>query len=191
LLASKYFSQARDAVLAPGWQKRYTRAIDPKNPEVKTLAERIVRGVPNEDKQQLITRVFGWVTREIEYRSDPGQKWKGGDYVKPPLQTIHSRAGDCDDSSVLLASLLEALGFNTYLIFLPRHVFVLVEMEPFIPSTKLGRPFGHINGRPVFALESTRSNPIFGPPSSVHKATSAEIKIYESSTSRLMQLDSN
>ena len=179
----------KDPTRPADWLAPYAKAVDSRSPEVKTHAERIVRGVNNENKQELVLRLFGWVTRNVEYRSDPRAVFGPGDYIKPPMQTIGSRAGDCDDTSVLLASLLESVGFRTYLIFTPGHVLVLVALEPGTPHDRLGRPYGFIHGRPVFALESTRTGPELGAPPELVHAKPEEIDIRESVTARVARLD--
>jgi transglutaminase-like putative cysteine protease len=62
------------------------------------------------------------VTDEVAYRSDP----RGGpDYVKSPQQTLDAAAGDCEDKSILLISLLETLGHHTYMVFGYKHAYAL------------------------------------------------------------------
>ncbi len=46
------------------------------------------------------------------------------DYLQFPVQTLAYRAGDCDDLSVLYASLLESVGIPTALITIPGHIYV-------------------------------------------------------------------
>jgi len=48
------------------------------------------------------------------------------DTVHYPRETLAKRAGDCDDTTVLLASLLESVGVPTCLIDVPGHLFLLV-----------------------------------------------------------------
>ena len=46
------------------------------------------------------------------------------DYPKYPTETLFEGRGDCEDTSYLLYSLLEALGHDVILIFIPKHVMV-------------------------------------------------------------------
>ncbi len=46
------------------------------------------------------------------------------DFLQFPSQTLNYRAGDCDDLSVLYASLLESVGIETALVTTPGHIFV-------------------------------------------------------------------
>lgn len=46
------------------------------------------------------------------------------DYLQFPAQTLDYRSGDCDDISILYASLLEASGVESAFITVPGHIFV-------------------------------------------------------------------
>jgi len=63
-----------------------------------------------------------FVQQNITYAKDPYNN--GWDYPKYPIETLVEKKGDCEDSAVLLASLLNAFGFDVVLIGLPRHVAV-------------------------------------------------------------------
>lgn len=47
-----------------------------------------------------------------------------------PVETLYLHRGDCEDTSVLLASILEAMGFATVLLDYPGHMAVGVELDP-------------------------------------------------------------
>ena len=46
------------------------------------------------------------------------------DYLQFPAQTLETRAGDCDDLSILYASLLESAGIESAFITVPGHIYV-------------------------------------------------------------------
>lgn len=67
----------------------------------------------------------------IEYVVDPNSAYqslsrddRAVDYLRFPVETMVGRAGDCDDLSVLYATLLEAVGVSTAFITTPGHIFV-------------------------------------------------------------------
>jgi Tfp pilus assembly protein PilF len=67
----------------------------------------------------------------INYVSDP---WKSSendilDQIQYPRETLASRTGDCDDSSVLLCAALENIGIRTKLIGTNDHVFMMFDTE--------------------------------------------------------------
>ncbi|NKB72729.1 MAG: hypothetical protein GKR89_37130 [Candidatus Latescibacteria bacterium] len=49
------------------------------------------------------------------------------DHIQYPAQLLHSKAGDCDDLTVLYASLLENAGVATALVDYPGHIFLLFD----------------------------------------------------------------
>ncbi len=65
----------------------------------------------------------------INYVSDPWTVAEGDvlDEIQYPRQTLAKKAGDCDDSSVLLAACLENLGIRTALIGTADHVFIMFD----------------------------------------------------------------
>ena len=70
----------------------------------------------------------------MAYVEDPRSPFStvaGGaaDTVRFPRATLAARAGDCDDTSALLASCLEAVGVKTAILGLPGHVLVAFDAE--------------------------------------------------------------
>jgi hypothetical protein len=65
----------------------------------------------------------------INYVSDPWTVADGDvlDEIQYPRQTLAKKAGDCDDSSVLLAACLENLGIRTALVGTSDHVFIIFD----------------------------------------------------------------
>jgi tetratricopeptide (TPR) repeat protein len=65
------------------------------------------------------------------------------DTVQLPRVTLFNRAGDCDDTTALLASLLEAIGVRTAILTTPGHIFIAFDTgEPaesarFLSNSKL------------------------------------------------------
>ena len=65
-------------------------------------------------------------TLGIQYRPDPKTPFRAAriDNIQLPAETLARGTGDCDDLSVLTASLLEALGVRTLLVATPEHILV-------------------------------------------------------------------
>lgn len=83
------------------------------------------------------TKVFGIyneVSNRIYYVSDP----RKDEYVAKPMETWDAMGGDCDDFSILLASLYEAVGLDASIVevYNPEygHVFVILHIEQNIDS---------------------------------------------------------
>ncbi|MSP64004.1 MAG: hypothetical protein EXR24_00845 [Ignavibacteria bacterium] len=66
---------------------------------------------------------------QINYVVDPWRVAEGDvlDDIQFPRETLANKAGDCDDSSVLLASCLENIGIRTFLIGTSDHVFIMFD----------------------------------------------------------------
>ena len=60
-----------------------------------------------------------YIKENFKYVSDPS----GFDYFAPPTESIALMAGDCDDYSILMASVIKAIGGNVRIIWAPRHVY--------------------------------------------------------------------
>ncbi|MHB1048979.1 MAG: hypothetical protein ACYC09_02780 [Bacteroidota bacterium] len=65
----------------------------------------------------------------ISYVTDPWVIAEGDilDEIQFPRQTLAKKAGDCDDSSILLAACLENLGIRTKLIGTADHIFIMFD----------------------------------------------------------------
>lgn len=59
------------------------------------------------------------IKQNFKYVSDPS----GFDYFATPMESIALMAGDCDDYSILMASVVKAIGGNVRIIWAPRHVY--------------------------------------------------------------------
>lgn len=118
------------------WSNPMTVAsfVDPANKSVRDLAtQAIKKGAPIE----LATKQLGnaalifsslWHS-PLKYVSDPVTTSFDSniDTVQFPAETLSRGAGDCDDLTVLLASLFESVGLATVIITSPGHVFLGVE----------------------------------------------------------------
>ena len=68
-----------------------------------------------------VRAIHDYVRRNIRYVKDVN----GVETLATPIATLENRAGDCDDQSVLLATLLESIGHPTR--------FVAIKMRPLGP----------------------------------------------------------
>ncbi len=66
-------------------------------------------------------------------------------------QVVTQNFGDCDDKSNLLISLLKVKGYEAYFVLVPKHIFVVVNMQ----NIKLNAKALYINDKPFYILEST------------------------------------
>ncbi|TJX14581.1 S-layer homology domain-containing protein [Tissierella creatinini] len=66
------------------------------------------------------------------------------EYPKFPLETLYDQGGDCEDSSILLASLLRELGYGTVLVATEDHMGVGLKAAEEANFTYLGMDFYYI-----------------------------------------------
>jgi transglutaminase-like putative cysteine protease len=77
-----------------------------KNPVVYYTARQIVAQVPNKQFTKEVEAIYNWVVNNIRYTMDV----YGIETLQHPDRTIDLRQGDCDDHSILIASLLMSIG---------------------------------------------------------------------------------
>ena len=83
-----------------------------RDPWVRALALEVAQGAKKhgdigEDEE--LVRVFNFVKQNIDYRQDP----RDYDMYATAKRTMQLRGGDCDDHTILVAGLLNNLGFLT------------------------------------------------------------------------------
>ena len=66
-------------------------------------------------------------------------------------QVVEQNFGDCDDKSNLLISMLKVKGYEAYFVLVPKHIFVIVNMEQKLENKKAL----YVNGKRFYILEST------------------------------------
>ncbi|MFH1226836.1 MAG: transglutaminase-like domain-containing protein [Planctomycetota bacterium] len=67
-----------------------------------------LKGSRSKDYFRRAEALFNWVRKSIAYMPDPA----GVEMIQDPFYTIARGAGDCDDHTVLLAALAQAVGFS-------------------------------------------------------------------------------
>ena len=75
---------------------------------------------PNGHKVCYAKALHAFVRDNINYINDPVIL----EYVQTPMTTLATGGGDCDDGTVLLASLLGAIGISTEWVHVPNHVLL-------------------------------------------------------------------
>jgi len=101
--------------------------------EVKMIADQIVAQSCSPTHRVCNAKaLFYFVQKNFNYVNDPLKF----EYYKTPQEAFQSTAGDCDDSSILLSSLLRSVGFNTRFVFVPSHVYIQVKIPEAITSYK-------------------------------------------------------
>jgi len=84
----------------------------------------VEEGLSDEERLSLMISFV----QNMEYVSDPSSAGQG-EYPKYPVETLVDGGGDCEDTSILMASLLESWGYNVSLLRLPNHMAVGLEVN--------------------------------------------------------------
>ena len=138
-----YYKNQKRSYCCSDWSKYAT----PNDPTIQTIAKDIVDvSISTGDTCRLCIAIDFVQSMIYEYDID----YIGvNEYPKYAIETIIDEKGDCEDTSFLMASILEALGVDTILFNLPGHIAVGVYCETCSGSYYL------YNGRKYYFLETT------------------------------------
>lgn len=145
---------------------------DAKTPDVKALASKIRKDASQAKAEgegryrlALVQAAFDWVVENIQYRFDHEavgdhvdvKNPKNTEFLIAPKHLLTVLEGDCDDMSVMLASILLALGFevNFKVIAWRGNDFTHVYIEVKLPTDEGERwvPMDPVAGEKGFAWE--------------------------------------
>jgi hypothetical protein len=115
---------------------------------------------------KLAEYLTAFVQQNIVYTKDPYNN--GFDYPKFPIETLMEKKGDCEDSAILLVTLLKIFDFDALLIQLPKHMAVGIS------SKKYGSYYS-FGGKQYAYIETTNSNWGIGKIPKEYKRVSAKL----------------
>jgi len=93
------------------------------------------------------------------------------EYPRYPIETLVDNGGDCEDTSILLASIIDKLGYGTVLIMLPNHVGVGVKGGENIYGS-----YYEYKGNKYYYIETTGEGWKIGKLPDAYKGTKATIR---------------
>lgn len=99
----------------------YLKKIVTEDIELRSLAASITKGCPSGNKECQLNKIYRYVVDNYDYYSDP----RNNEFIQSPKDTLRIKGGDCEDLTILLSSLLENLGFKTYLVLTDNHAYAL------------------------------------------------------------------
>jgi len=79
------------------------------DPTIIFLGQQLARKYDRKDYASQARAIHKYVQSNIHYVKDP----RATEMLRSPFWTLYYKAGDCDDQSVLVAALAEAIGFKT------------------------------------------------------------------------------
>jgi transglutaminase-like putative cysteine protease len=80
-----------------------------RDPRIRAAAVNLIHLIPERDHLGEIRTLFEFVRDRIRYVNDVN----GVETVHEPAKILELESGDCDDKTILLASLLESVGYTT------------------------------------------------------------------------------
>ncbi len=80
-----------------------------KDEEIRGMALELTMHLPQKDFAGEVREIFSFVQSQVRYVYDIADV----ETLQTPPVTLHTRAGDCDDKSTLLAAMLESIGHKT------------------------------------------------------------------------------
>lgn len=140
------------------------------DPFISQLLEKFTETKEKEDysDRELVDFILAFV-QSLEYIPDDVST--GFDeYPKYPLETLVEDGGDCEDTSILLASLYREMGYGAVLLRLPGHMAVGVKGSSDMPGTYYEK-----NGSKYYYVETTSNNSEIGQIPEEFKNTSADL----------------
>jgi len=100
----------------------FLKLVKPNDPVIKQVADKVASIACDGQKICQAKAIFYFVRDNFDYVSDPNRY----EYVKSARESLVSGGGDCDDASVLLANLMEAIGIRSRFVFIPGHVYIQI-----------------------------------------------------------------
>ena len=105
----------------------------------------------NGDKTCEVQSMLDFVTA-IPYKINEG-------IARSSKQVVSQNFGDCDDKSNLLISMLKVRGYEAYFVLVPKHIFVIVNLE-----NQMNKKALYVNDKKFYILESTATGSKIGFP---------------------------
>ncbi|MBU0629040.1 MAG: transglutaminase-like domain-containing protein [Nanoarchaeota archaeon] len=114
--------------------KDFYSYIKPYDPTIKQIANKIATIACDGNQVCQSKAIYYFVRDNIEYVADP----LGFEYVESPKEALYMKSSDCDGGTILLASLLGAIGVDYELVFIPSHVFLSIRLKSALKRYKIG-----------------------------------------------------
>jgi transglutaminase-like putative cysteine protease len=110
----------------PAIYKRVNDLVRPDDPLVAQLATQVSSGLGANYSIYWLASLFDWVTSNLTYIRDPSDD----DVWSPPGDTLAIKGGDCEDYSILIASVVEHWGGDARFDVITDHAFAAIYLGP-------------------------------------------------------------
>lgn len=99
--------------------------LDSRDPVIKQAANRIVTIGCERSRICNAKAIYYFVRDNIEYVNDP----VNFEYIEEPREVLINKAADCESGSLTLAAMLESIGIDAELVFIPGHAFLRIKLD--------------------------------------------------------------
>ena len=96
--------------------------VDYTSSSMRALAATMLEKTANMTDVERADYVLKFVQKITEYQSDDALS-DDGEYWKYPIETLVQRGGDCEDTSILYCSLMQAMGYKTALLIYEGYLY--------------------------------------------------------------------
>lgn len=106
------------------------------DPVVRQILGQILKTVPPKDHEGELRAIFNWVRKNIRYTHDPYNR----ELFQRPRRAIELGLGDCDDQTIVTASMASSIGFPIRLRVIgvnnsePEHIYPVAGLPPQSPT---------------------------------------------------------
>jgi len=107
--------------------------VKPNDPVIKRAADKIVSLSCTQGKICHAKAIYYFVRNNVQYVSDP----VNSEYIEDPKEVLFTGAGDCESGSILLSSLLEAIGIDTQLVLITGHAYLRIKLKDALNRYKI------------------------------------------------------
>ena len=114
-------------------QSDFRNFINPRNPTIKTTANRIVAlACPQSNKICHAKALYYFIRDNFQYISDP----VNFEYVERTEDFFLSGGGDCESGTLAMANLMESVGIRSELVLIPSHALLRIQLPESVSSYK-------------------------------------------------------
>jgi len=130
---SEVFSDNVETNNFPNDINQLSNLVKPDDPIIKRTADKIASLSCTQGKVCHAKAVYYFVRDNIQYVSDPINT----EYLEDPKEVLFTAAADCESGSVLLSSLLEAVGIDTQLVLITSHAYLRLKLPDALNKYKI------------------------------------------------------
>jgi len=103
----------------------FNNAIKPDDIMIKQAADKIVSLACEGNEICQAKALYYFVRDNLQYVKDP----VNFEYVEDPKTVLSMKTGDCESGTILLASLLGAIGIDSEIVVIPNHALLKIKLD--------------------------------------------------------------